>query len=261
MEDPAPAPPPTPKLPGCLKWGCITIIALAAIGSIAAVNIWNLTLNKVKETATAFAARPDKFESTQISHTFHEQLASISPTHGDVLEVATAERDETLTKYDMKSLLFNTVYLGTTISEVRVRATYRYHIKIGDEWKVGRQGSRCIVIAPVIRPSLPAAIHSDTMSSKTTSGWLRFNGTSNLEELQKSVTPMVSELAGNARHIKEVREPSRKAVAEFVRNWLIKEDQWKASGMTDVVVVFADEPAGKSLEEAGKEQPVANLVP
>ena len=261
MDEMPLTPQPRETRQGCFKWVCITFVATAAIVAFVMLKTCSATVSGLKDIAGILAAIPEKFQAHQITQTFQEQLISITPTHGDVLELATAERQETLTKYDMKTLLFNTVYLGTTVSEIRVPAVYRYHIKLSDEWKLGSEGHTCVVIAPLIRPSLPPAIRTDRMETRSTAGWLRFNAARNLTELEKGITPMLEQRAGSPSRINEVRELSRKAVAEFVKNWLVKEDQWKARGFTDIVVVFADEPSAKNLQEAQKQQPVINLVP
>lgn len=262
MDDvPHPSQPRETRSGGCGKWLSIAFMVTAAMFCLVVLRTCSAAVTGLKDVATIIAAIPDKFQSHQITQTFRERLVSITPTHGDILELATAERDETLTKYDMKTLFFNTVYLGTTTSEIRVPAVYRYHIKLSDEWKLGSRDHTCVVIAPVIRPSLPPAIRTDKMETKSSAGWLRFNASHNLAELHASITPMLEQRAGNPSHISQVREPARKAVAEFVKNWLVKEEQWKAQGFTDIVVVFADEPSAKSLQEAEKQPPVMNLVP
>jgi hypothetical protein len=40
-----------------------------------------------------------------------------------------------------------------------------------------------------------------------------------------------------------VREEGRKTVAEFVRDWLLREDQWRTDRFHTIKVIFADEPA------------------
>ena len=42
-------------------------------------------------------------------------------------------------------------------------------------------------------------------------------------------------------HLRIVREPCRKAVAEFVKNWLLREEHWREDRFTSVVVIFPDE--------------------
>lgn len=260
-EAPSSLPPPSGSPQGCFKWLCITFIAAMAIGALVVLKTCSTTVGGLKTAAEIIASIPDKFSSTKITDTFRERLKSITPTHGDVLEVAVVERDETLTRSEMKTTLFNIVYLGTTTSEIRVPAVYRYHVKLSDEWKLGSKDSSCVVIAPKIRVSDPPAIRTDKMESHTKAGWMRFNAAANLNSLQKDVTPMLSQRASNPLHIEEVREASRKAVAEFVRNWLISEDQWKAKGFTDIIVVFPDEPAATNLQAAETQKPALNLVP
>ena len=70
----------------------------------------------------------------------------ITPTHGDILELATLEMDETITRYDMKTWVGNLLYLGTTVSEIRVPAVYRYHLRMNEPWKVTRRDHACNVM-------------------------------------------------------------------------------------------------------------------
>jgi len=46
-----------------------------------------------------------------------------------------------------------------------------------------------------------------------------------------------------------VREEARKTVAGFVKNWLLKEDQWREDRFHSVIVRFSDEPEENSLIE------------
>jgi len=262
MEEAPPSlPQPSGPPQGCFKWTAITLIASMAITGLVVLKTCSTTVGGLKTAAEIIASIPDKFSTTKITDTFREKLKSITPTHGDILEVAVVEREETLTRSEMKTTLFNILYLGTTTSEIRVPAVYRYHVKLSDEWKLGSKAGTCVVIAPKIRVSDPPAIRTDQMETNTKAGWARFNSAANLKSLQKNITPMLSQRAGNPLHIDEVREASRKAVAEFVRNWLISEDQWKAKGFTDIIVVFPDEEAAKTMQQAEVQKPALNLVP
>ena len=261
MEDPITSPSPEQAPSGCFKWLSITVIAIATITGLVVLKTCSSAANGLKEAATILSSIPSKFQSTQITQTFVERLTSIKPTNGDILEVAVAERNETLTRSDMKTILFNTVYLGTTTTEVRVPAVFRYHIKLSDEWKLGSRDRTCVVIAPKIRASDPPSIRTDRMETQTTKGWMRFNAAANQAALQKNITPLLSQRAGNSTHIDEVREGARKSVAEFVKNWLISEDQWKEKGFTNIVIVFADEPAAQSIDSAETQKPALNYVP
>lgn len=178
-----------------------------------------------------------------VTESFQETVRKVIGTKGDILELATLEADETFTRMDAKTIAWNVFYLGTTVSEIRAPAIYRYHLKLSDDWSVNTEQHTCVVIAPIIRPTLPPAIRTDKMEKKSKAGWGRFNAAQNMTELEKSITPSLERRAGNPTHIANVREPARKAVAEFVKTWLLRDQQ--QLGIEKVVVVFADEPAAK----------------
>ena len=64
-------------------------------------------------------------------------------------------------------------------------------------------------------------------------------------ELEKGTTPALESRAGNASHMDRVRDPARKAVAEFVKTWLLKNPKPEGKQIT---VIFADEPAAKDAK-------------
>ena len=178
--------------------------------------------------------------SNEISAKFMEYLPTVGAADG-ILETATCSIPETFTRTDSAWLL-NSIPLGTTVSEIRVPAIYRYHIGLYDPWALKTQGSVCIVYAPSFEPSLPPAIITDSMEKSTTAGWLRFNADVNLATLEKGITSELTARAGDKQHRDYVREASRQAVAEFVKNWLIKEDAWRQDRFHQVIVQFPDDP-------------------
>lgn len=230
---------------GCLATAALTVVAALIILGIVAVNFLNSSTGLIKSGMKALSELPVKFQSQHITETFRESLIQIDSTNGDVLELAVLESDETITKFDMRTLFNDAIYLGTSVAEIKVPAVYRYHLKLSDDWKLETTGNVVTVVAPVIRPSLPPAIRTDKMEKKSESGWLRFNREENLAELEKSVTPTLEKRAASPGKIKQVREASRKSVAEFVKNWLLREDQWNEDRLGAIVVVFADEPEAK----------------
>ena len=62
-----------------------------------------------------------------------------------------------------------------------------------------------------------------------------------MAELERSLTELLSRRAADPDSIDLVRETCRRRVAEFVRNWLLVEDQWHRDRFRSVTVVFADE--------------------
>lgn len=182
-----------------------------------------------------------KFKTGTITHTFRAGIPEVASTRGDVLELAVARNDETVTRTDEKWVGWNYIYLGTTIAEIRVPVTFRYHLRLSDEWRLAARDQVCLVLAPRIRPSLPPAIHTDGMEKRAESGWARFDAKDQLAELEKSLTPMLAQRAGDTAHLSLVREACRQSVAEYVKKWLLREDHWRTDRFTAVVVVFPDE--------------------
>lgn len=237
------------------RWTGLTIIALAVCALVVVlktchtteegIGIGKILIKKLPEMA-------EKFKTGTITHTFVERIPDISPTHGDVLELTTSRSDESFTRSDSRSILWNRIYLGTTVSEIRVPTTFRYHIRLSDSWRLASKDKVCFVLAPPIRPSLPPAIHTDRMEKSTASGWARFDKDDNLAALERSITPELEQRAGDAKHIKLVREGCRQSVADFVKKWLMKEDHWRSDRFSSIVVVFPDEATFNSDQELGQ---------
>jgi hypothetical protein len=225
---------------GCLKWPSIALVLIVLIVSLSALK----GCGALRETLADIQKLMGGIVQQDITTSFRESLLKITATKGDILEVATVEMDETFTRMNMKAIA-NIFYLGTTVSEIRVPAVYRYHIKLSDDWKVTIDGDRCLVNSPIIRPSLPTAIRTDKMEKRSEAGWARFDAAQNMLELEKSITPSLESRAGNASHIDRVRDPARKAVAEFVKTWLLKNPK---SQVKQITVIFADEPAAKDAK-------------
>ena len=246
--------PASPKLSGgCYKWPSIALVAITGIVCLTLLQ----SCDRLKAMVDAWTAA---FGQTTITESFRENIRKVTGTKGDILELATLEADETFTRMDAKTTAWNLVYLGTTVSEIRAPAVYRYHLKLSDEWQVTQNEDTVVVVAPVIRPSLPPAIRTDKMEKKSAAGWARFNAAQNMGELEKSITPMLERRAGNPTHIDQVREPARKAVAEFVKVWALNNPSQKPD-IRHIVIVFADEPAAKTPETLQKLPATLDLVP
>lgn len=199
----------------------------------------------VRQTVTNLPVLAEKFRTGTITHTFRESIPQVRGTGGDVLELAVSRSEETFTQADEKWIGWDFVYLGTTIVEIRVPVTYRYHVRLSDPWHLAVRDQVCLVLAPRLRPSLPPAIDTANLEKRAESGWARFDKSAQLNDLEKGLTRQVSMRAMDSRHLALVREECRKAVANFVRNWLLREEQWREDRFRAVQVVFPDElPAG-----------------
>lgn len=251
MPEPTPAPAPR-RRPGCFATLALTFLAVVIIGAILA---W-----KVVDSGFGMKWLAEHFQKQTITETFRENVRRIASTQGDVLELATLDTEETVTKFDTKTLFNDAIYLGTTVAEIRAMVVYRYHLKLSEEWKLTVENGRCVVIAPGIRPSLPPAIRTETMEKKSEAGWFRFNASENMAALEKGLTAILEARASTPGKIKHVREASRLSVAKFVQNWVLKEQkEHQQDGIREIVVIFPDEPAAASGAEASKLPATLNL--
>jgi len=200
----------------------------------------------VRELGEGAADIAAAFRSGTITNTFISAIPSFSPDGGARLELASFEATEILRSADELRIGWDLIPLGTTITEIRVPVTYRYHLRFDESWMLEVEGQSCLVYAPEIRPTLPPAIDTGRMEKFSERGWLRFNEEEQMEELEHSITAVLSERAADPRHLEMVRERCRLEVAEFVRSWLLTEDHWREDRFRSVTVIFADELAAES---------------
>ena len=160
-------------------------------------------------------------------------------TPGGLLEVAGFIKEEELLQQDNLTWWF--VNWGTTVSQVRVEAYYRYHVKLSDSWNIRIKDTLCIVEAPAFEPTLPVAVDSAKTVENSESGWLRFNKAENLEQLKKNISGQLERNAKQENYRNFVREHARKTVEEFIRTWLLKEQVWGNDEWYMVKVIFSDE--------------------
>ena len=163
-------------------------------------------------------------------------------TEGGLLEVAGMIKQEDFLQED--NLKWWVVSWGTTISQIRVEATYRYHVKLSGAWNVRVKDSLCIVEAPQLEATLPVAIDTEKTVHNTEQGWARFNGEENFELLSKSISEKLQEKANKPEYLNLIREPARKTIEEFIASWLLKENLWGNSEWHIIKVIFPDEKDG-----------------
>ncbi len=226
-------------------------LAAVALGLLGLLVFW-LTLRQASRAADEIgdlvAGAADRAEAVargfltgNITETFLASIPQVDPDGGGNLELAKVEITETLTRSEERRIFWDSVSLGTTVTEIKVPVTYRYHLRLDDPWRLEVSGQTCLVYAPRIRPSQPPAIHTDRMEKRAQEDWLRFDAEEQLEALERSITPRLISRAGGPGHLALVREPSRRTVADFVRVWLLREDQWRDDRFHAIKVIFADE--------------------
>lgn len=167
----------------------------------------------------------------------------VETTPGGLLEVATLRMTEDFYKSDR--LTWWGIYLGETVSQVQVAATYRYGVPLSDPaWTIVTRGLVTVVVAPELQPSLPVAIDTATLREHTQNGWARFDKEVNLQELRRSVSETLAARASDPTRAVLVREAGRRTIAEFVEQWLIGRSEWTSDVFSSVKVYFAGETSG-----------------
>ena len=246
---PPPAPESESRAGTLARWRWPLVVALVALLAYVAVDracrgVVHAPGTAIREAAEAARGIAERFRTGRITTTFTAALPRLDPG-GARLEVAAFESVETFTRTDTRAVFFDLLSLGTNVTEIRVPVTYRYHVRLDDPWRLDVREQVCLVQAPALRPSLPPAIHTDRMQKRSERGWLRLDLEQQMAELERSLTPTLSTRAASAQTLGLVREPARRRVAEFVRDWLLREDHWRDDRFRAITVVFADEqPAG-----------------
>ncbi len=235
-----------------VPWTVLIFAATTIIIVVILLVAYLKTTHDIKETVNKGMSLLEKavdkapeiarnFKTGNITHTFRESLPQLSPTGGDVLELAVSRSDETFSRTDERRIGWDLISLGKTVVEIRVPVTFRYHLRLSDTWRLASRDHVCVVLAPQIRPSLPPAIDTAGMEKRAESGWARFDKNEKLDELEKSLTASLEKRAMDPGHMQLAREACRQSVAEFVKKWLMKEEYWSKDRFSAIIVVFPDE--------------------
>ncbi len=219
--------------------GAGTLCVLAFLGT--ALLAYFKTVDTVAGALEHIDGLAAQFGTQKITETFRLHHLEATSTNGAILEVATADSLETFSRSTSLSFWSERISLGTTVSEIQVPVVYRYHLRLDDDWTLSSEGDHCIVRAPGVRPSLPVAIDTSRMRKKTRSGWARFDKDQNLAELERSLTPKLSERAAQSLSQREIREECRESVGHFVRDWLLREGHWEPGRFTRITILFPGE--------------------
>lgn len=246
----------------CLISATIVVVAICITFAL----VWLKTLKTV-ETISAGLQIP--FFEANIQETFQNTAFEAAGNDGGILEIATATTTENFKRTSEVSLFDHILPLGTTVSEIQIPATYRYHIDLNAPWQVRSQQQQCVVIAPEIRASLPVAFDTGKMKSKTASGWARWNKHENLQTLERSLTDKLAKQAVAAENIDKIRDEARLSIAKFIQNWLLNHKHWNDNRFTEIIVIFPDEleknaplpPPTLRIEPPGKDVDAPTLTP
>jgi hypothetical protein len=164
----------------------------------------------------------------------------VSTTPGGWFEAATLQMTEDFYRADSRT--WWGIFLGQTVSQIQVSATYRYGVPLTDPaWAIATRGRSAVVIAPVPAPTLPVAIDTGTLREHTQSGWARFDRQINLDELRRGMSAQLEARATDPARLSLVRDAARRTIGEFVEQWLLPQTGWQPDIFGGVKVYFADE--------------------
>ncbi len=201
----------------------------------------------VKAVGRNAKAIADRFTQGNITQTFVASLPTIKSDGSGRLELAILTATERFRSEDELRVIGNYLYLGTTVSEITVPVTYRYHLKLDDAWSLDVSNQTCLVTAPRIRPTLPPSIDTGQMTKSTQNGWARFNADEQLDHLEKGLTSTLAQYASEDTRLDIIREEARETVRAFVQGWLLKEDHWRDDRFHTIVVRFDGEEVPEPL--------------
>ena len=191
------------------------------------------TADKAAETATKLI---DAFRRENINFTFTDRLTEISKSQGALLEVAILKSVEGFKRS-------TTNWRGTTVSEVRVPAVFKYNVSLKDQWTIETRESEnakiCIVLAPRLKPSVPVPILTHQMEKFSKEGWLRWDANEEMDVLISEITPQLSRRARAKMEL--ARDKARLTIGEFTKTWLLEADHWRTDRFSVIQVVFQDE--------------------
>ena len=209
------------------------------------------TANKAAKTVTQVL---DAFKKDTITTTFTERLTDISKSRGGLLEVAVIKSIEEFRRSTSN-------WRGTTVSEIRVPAVFKYDVSLQDEWHIETRESDnsnlCIVLAPKLKPSLPVPILTHKLERYSQEGWLRWDAKEEMDILLSEITPHLNRRA--QLKTKLASDRARLAIGEFVKTWLLEADHWRQDRFSIIQVVFNDELNDNEKIESIEFRPTVTL--
>jgi len=237
-----PAEEPRSRGSSCLH-SCVTgVLLLTVVGLVALLWMSGWSVGEIRKNLTRQFS--EQFWKVNLEENFRAETLKIASTNGNELTLARHERKEVFERDTVVvvPLLNRAVPFSDRKTKVAFPATYRYHILLNDPWAIETQEETVVVRAPEIRATLPVAFDSGKVKTDTEGWWVSGGraGT-DAEALKKRITEKLNEQAQTEEMIDAVRDECRDSLAKFVKNWLMKEDYWRAGRFTEIKVLFPDE--------------------
>ena len=138
------------------RWPSVLVL-VAALGLVAFIYFIKTPERLVKtagsgalEVANVLDEAAAKFRKGNITETFVASLPKLESERSGLLEVAKVTSTETFRTEDERTYGFKwfEVDAGTTITEIRVPVTYRYHLRMRDTWALSVSNNCLLYTSP-----------------------------------------------------------------------------------------------------------------
>jgi hypothetical protein len=199
-----------------------TVISIPIVAASLAANAYFVWAGRVLPTCQVASEQPE-----------------VIRVKGGLLEVTNIRATERFERTTDDTILG--IPVGKVVTKIRVPVTYRYHVKLADNWSVLLKDKTFIVISPPAMPSLPVAFDAERLEAEANGRWVVFTGSAHIRELERSITKSLAEMAARPSYVNFQREAARETVKEFVAKWLQTQERWKSGTAYPIKVFFADE--------------------
>jgi len=207
-------------------------VGVAAVFVLAALGLWGLV--RVTDFGALVSGKP----ASQVAG----GLPVVMTTNGGRLEVSSVTVYERFKRADALKLFGMDIPGTMADTHLQLRVVYRYYIDMEKAWPLQPlEGGRWLVRAGVVKPSLPVAFDTRDLEVYTDKGWLRLDAQRNVTELLRTLSPELEARARSAAYQQLATDAGRKAVADFVRTWLLAAKQVPDAGKARVMVLFPGE--------------------
>lgn len=171
-----------------------------------------------------------------------EEKPVVIRTNGGWLELVTIRHKRIFKAKDITPTLVGIeIPLCQSTRQVELVAYFTYRTKLASNWEIEKYNGKWHVIAPPIAPSLPVAIDTKTFRN-IREDCLWADGQVQEDELKQAISAKLEKQARDEFYVNKAHDEGRKTVSEFVRKWLLSQEEYRAFADLPIDVQFEGEP-------------------
>lgn len=168
-------------------------------------------------------------------------IAVFIPTNGGELLLGKIDRTQTFSTRHVLTVAGIPLSACKSTSSITIPSATSYKVKLEKQWKVLLRDDELVVIAPRVTPLLPVAFDTSGIR-KNADGCMFLSSQKTLDALEHEISRELRKHAESAEYNRLARDAGRKVVAQFVRNWLLKQRQYEHAAGFPIRVFFEGEP-------------------